>query len=438
VKILLIQPPLEDFYTTPIRLYPLGLLYAARVFQMFGMEVRILDCLNPLKRRRLPLPPTFDYLEPLFRDHPHLFQHYYRFGISDAAILEAVDAFGPDVVGISSQFTAYFKSVAEVAAAIKARFRIPVFVGGNHATVFADRILERCPQLDGVIPGPAEKGIPEWMRDQGLDASIVDWKSILPPRDLISSDVHRIGKKRYISLTASRGCPFACEFCSVSAMFGRKIAYRDPDAVAREMLESRLLRQASIFNFEDDNLTFDRSWFCAFLKILAQTPGLQGIELTAMNGLCHATLDAELLVRMKACGFQRLNLSLVTRDPMLQRRYRRPGDESHLDTLIRQARRLGFHITVYLIMGLPDQTLGEIRDTLDYLFDRKVLVGPSVFYLPPGSPLYARLSLPERLKENWDLYRSSAFAMETAHLTRKDLVGLFNEVRARNLALRPR
>lgn len=54
-RVLLIQRPVEDFYTTPIRLYPLGLLYVAAILRKFGMEVKILDSFNPLKKRKIPL-----------------------------------------------------------------------------------------------------------------------------------------------------------------------------------------------------------------------------------------------------------------------------------------------------------------------------------------------------------------------------------------------
>ena len=100
---------------------------------------------------------------------------------------------------------------------------------------------------------------------------------------------------------------------------------------------------------------------------------------------------------------------------------------------MRTARRLGLFVTIYIIIGLPDQSYHEIRQSIDYLLSLGVLVGPSVFYLPPGSPLFKTLSVPEAVRNNWNLYRSSAFAVETAHLTRSDLIELFAYTRRRNL-----
>ncbi len=80
MRVLLIQPPIEDFYTTSIRLYPLGLLYVARLFQAWNCQVKVLDCLQPLKKKQIPIPSDFHYLKNHFEKNPYLFKGYYRFG----------------------------------------------------------------------------------------------------------------------------------------------------------------------------------------------------------------------------------------------------------------------------------------------------------------------------------------------------------------------
>jgi radical SAM superfamily enzyme YgiQ (UPF0313 family) len=437
MRVLLIQPPLEDFYTTPIRLYPLGLLYAARVLEEMGAEVGILDCLTPLQKCKLPVPASFSYLPPL-GEIPHFFKGYYRFGIGDVEILSRVEAFRPDLIGISSQFAAYYESVEELVRLIKRTFAVPVFIGGNHATVFAPEIRRRTPEIDGLLSGPAEDCLPEFLSslDPGIVDLEIDWPKIEPSHYLLRGTDYRIGKKNYISLSASRGCPYGCEFCSVHKMFGKDIRYRDIDSVLAEMGANCKKKGTQLFNFEDDNLSFDKKWFLEFLKAVAAEPRLQGIELTAMNGLCYPTLDDEVLEAMKRAGFRELNLSLVSRNPELQRRYRRPDIIDSFDKfnrLIRTAQKLSFFITVYIIIGLPGQTHAEVKESIDYLLSLGVLVGPSVFYLSPGSRLYEKMDLPAAIKEDWNLYRSSAFAVETDELSRGQLLSLFSYVRAKNL-----
>jgi anaerobic magnesium-protoporphyrin IX monomethyl ester cyclase len=434
MKVLLIQPRLEDFYTTPIRLYPLGLLYAAKVFEDLGWEVDILDCLSPLKKKRIPIPKNFEYLIP-FMKNPYFFKNYYRFGISDEKIVSKIKASSPDLIGISSQFTAYYQSVEELARLIKKNFRLPVFIGGNHATAFLQEIKLRTPEIDHVLAGPAEDSIPKFLRELGFNFAEepVDWKRMMPGHHLLPGDVYRIGKKNCVSMIASRGCPYSCEFCSVRLMFGREINYRPAEQVIQEMRWNYGQKNARIFNFEDDNLSFDRQWFLQFLKEVSRDSVLKDIELTAMNGVCYPTLDDEILTEMRRAGFKQLNLSFVTQSLKLKRKYHRPHALRGFESLIRTAQKLGFFITVYVIIGLPGQSFEEIKTTVDYLLELGVLVGPSVFYFPPGSRLYERLELAPKIKNNWNLYRSSAFALETEHLSRAQLIDLFTYTRMKNL-----
>ena len=440
MRVLLIQPPLEDFYTTAIRLYPLGLVYAAAVLRKLGVAVGILDCLNPLRKKHLPLPPDFHYLEPFLRQNPLLFKRFYRFGISDAAMVRNIEEFAPDMVGISSQFTAYFSSVEKLASLIKLHWNIPVFIGGNHASVFADQIRQRAPQIDAVLSGPAESSLPAFINSRlsgrATDPEPLDWKTLEPAHDLLPEGLYRMGRKNYVSITAGRGCPYGCDFCSVRAMFGRGIEYRTVDAVVREMEWNYLSRNVRIFNFEDDNLSFDKEWFRQLLGAVIDHPVLKEIELTAMNGMCFPTLDSSLLMLMRQAGFTRLNLSFVTRDAGLQQRYHRPMPRQDFRSIITAARELGFMITVYVIIGLPGQTYAEIRESIDYLLELGVLVGPSPFYLPPGSALFDTLNIPDSIRLNWNLYRSTAFAVETDHLRRDQLIELFSYTRQKNLANR--
>jgi radical SAM superfamily enzyme YgiQ (UPF0313 family) len=453
MRVLLIQPPLEDFYTTPIRLYPLGLLYTARVLEELGAEVEVLDCLTPLRKKRIPVPPSFSYLPPLGRV-PHFFKGYYKFGLPDVEILRRIRAFSPDLIGISSQFTAYYQSVEELVRLFKRYFSSPVFIGGNHATVFAAEIKPRTPEIDFVLEGPAEESLPRFLSEQGFGgpaggmrrapgsqraagiAPGMDWGGIQPSHHLIRGDDYRIGKKNYISLSASRGCPNGCDFCSVERMFGRNIRYRKIDSLIEEMRLNYVRKDVRLFNFEDDNLSYDRAWFLEFLGAVESESALKGIELTAMNGLCWNTLDEEVLTAMKRAGFRELNLALVTRSQELKRQHRRPDSIDSLDKftrLIAAARKLDFFVTVYVIIGLPGQTYTEIKESVDFLLGLDILVGPSVFYLAPGSRLYEEMDVPAAIKNDWNLCRSSAFAVETADLNRAQLLELFSYARQKNL-----
>ena len=82
MKVLLVQPPIEDFYDTRIRTYPLGLLYlAARIGG--AAEVKVVDARTGYKPTRLRAH-EFPDLTPFYREKTFtpfsFFSHYCRFG----------------------------------------------------------------------------------------------------------------------------------------------------------------------------------------------------------------------------------------------------------------------------------------------------------------------------------------------------------------------
>ncbi len=457
-RALLIQPPLEDFYTTPIRLYPLGLLYVASVLEQAGWEVSLLDCLSPLRKKEIQLPAKFSYLKPHLTN-PYFFRRYYRFGLSLEEIIRRVKEFSPDLVGLGCSFTAYYRSAEEVAQEIKKHMGATIIAGGNHASCFPAEITSRTPAIDAVIGGEAEKFLPGWLEEKfgeresqvcapettperketiRKNSAANDWKEIRPAHHLLDPNLYRIGQKNYASLQASRGCPFGCSFCNIHAVFGSKLDCRPASSLLAEMLYLGENHGVRIFNFEDDNLSWNDEWFREFLQAVKAEERLRGSELLAMNGLSYDTLDEEVLGLMKDAGFRRLDLSWVSGNPETRQRLRRPEQRGsdHFWQLLKAAKKRGFFVTVYLILGLPGQTEEEVKETAAKLWENKVLVGPSVFYLAPRSEIYQTWPIPKEVKNDWDMYRSTAFALETPELPREKLIDLFLYLREGNLRRR--
>lgn len=444
-RVLLIQPPLEDFYTTSIRLYPLGLLYVAEVFRRMGFAVRVFDSLYPLKKKVIPLPEKFSYLAG-YLGQPFFFKHYYRFGVSYSRVLREIESYRPNLVGLSCSFAAYFSTAESLIRAIKKEFKVPVIIGGNQATAATEEIKCRLPEVDVVVAGQVEMTLPSLFRENQLfeefsmndgitQPESLDWRTLTPAHDLLDASNYRIGKKYYISLQASRGCPHRCSFCNIHLVFGRRPEYRTLESVLEEMRWNYLYRGIRLFNFEDDNLSSDRDWFAEFLKAVSRDSVLRDVEITFMNGLGYESLDENILKQMRAAGVRKLDLSWVSGSPNLRRKYHRPsaGDEANFFYLLKLAKKLGFFVTVYIIIGLPGQTKEEVMETTEKLLAAGVLVGPSVFYLTPGSELEKSLYLPPEIRKDWDFYRATAFAVETEFLNRRDLVELFLHIRKRNL-----
>src|SRR5713226_2558052 len=162
MKVVLIQPPVQDFYDTDVRLQPIGLCYlkAAVNKHLPDVEVIIRDYHGGCGRKTVKIPKELQYLTDYYsvadQSPFSTFHQYYHFGKSFDEIEAEIAEINPDVVGISSLFTPYYREALEVAARVKKRLNIPVVMGGSHASAVPESLLAS-PYVDYVIRGEGEK-----------------------------------------------------------------------------------------------------------------------------------------------------------------------------------------------------------------------------------------------------------------------------------------
>ena len=158
--ILLIQPPIRDFYLTAKRTIPYGLACIAAPLMREGYSVEILDALASGKSKKVGLPPEMLYLRDFYSGpdiSPFcLFHDFRRFGLGPEAIGERVLKSGAFLVGISSLFTAYCAEAIRCAEEVKRNCPEAVTVlGGHHPTEMPEEVL-RHDCVDFIIRGEGE------------------------------------------------------------------------------------------------------------------------------------------------------------------------------------------------------------------------------------------------------------------------------------------
>ena len=159
-NILLIQPPIRDFYLTAKRTIPYGLASIAAGLIEAGFCVQILDALATAKSRIVDLPQEMAYLRSFYGRPDQspfaLFHHFKHFGCSFETIGRRVQEAQPFLVGISSLFSAYAKEAVQTAQIVKAYHPdCKIVVGGHHATAMPRRMMES-PAVDFVLRGEGE------------------------------------------------------------------------------------------------------------------------------------------------------------------------------------------------------------------------------------------------------------------------------------------
>jgi len=422
MHMLLIQPPIEDFYQTGIRLQPVGLAYLKATIKKFFPQVKVTlrDYHLGYGKRTVARPGELAFLNDYYRVPDRspfsTFHHYYRFGANIETIVRDVARLNPDLVGISSLFTAYLPQALQVAKAIRERLKIPVLLGGSHVSADPLGVLAE-PFVDFVIRGEGEKAvtffIEEWLgKKQWHKVPNLGFKDQagalrlnplepnfaideLPFPDLSDFDPHayRLGRDPLSFIISSRSCPYHCQFCSVHQTFGRTFRLRSVENILQE-LQLRVAQGYRVFDFEDDNFTFDLERIRALNSALRRELPVESVRLMAMNGVAYFRLDAEILSGMFEAGFRDLNLSLVSTNQKLMRQLKRPLHLQRFLDVVEHAFKLGMRVTAYQILGLPGESSESMIETLQFLSALPVVIGVSPFYLTPGMPISSRVKSP--------------------------------------------
>jgi radical SAM superfamily enzyme YgiQ (UPF0313 family) len=456
MKVLLIQPPVQDFYDTDVRLQPIGLCYlkAAVRKHLSDVDVIIKDYHGGCGRKTVAVPKELRYLAdyyPVADKSPFsTFHQYYHFGTPFDEIEAEIAEIRPDVVGISSLFTPYHREVLEVAERVKKRLSVPVIVGGSHASAAPESLLSS-PNVDYVIRGEGEKPVVEFLRFIKGQRKIEELQNLaykkdgefrfnpigdnypldeLPFPDLsdCSASSYALAGKPMTFMITSRSCPHKCSFCSVHTTFGTNYRRRSMENVLEE-IELRYQRGYRVIDFEDDNLTYYKSTFKELCRrLIAGFPNRE-MEFVAMNGISYLSLDEELLGLMFRAGFSHLNLALVSSDKTVRETTKRPHTLEAYLKVVHKAVQLGFKIVSYQILGLPNETLESMIQTLAFNARLPVLLGASPFYRTPASPIALGLDF---TKEDYVKARLTAMAVETDEFRREDIYTLFITTRIIN------
>ena len=456
MKLLLVQPPVRDFYDTDVRLQPIGLCYlkAAVKDHLPDVEVVIKDFHGGCGRRTVPIPKelayTRDYYPVADKSPFSTFHQYYHFGKSFDDIEAEIGECKPDVVGISSLFTPYYREALEVAARVKKRLHVPVVMGGSHASAAPESLLSS-PNVDYVVRGEGEKPLVELLRHLRGEAPIerapnLVFKQNRQPRfnpmggnypidELPLPDLSDLPPSRYTVagkpmtfMITSRSCPHKCSFCSVHTTFGRDYRRRALESVLAE-IELRHQQGYRVIDFEDDNLTYYKPTFKELCRrLIGRFPDGE-MEFVAMNGISYLSLDDELLELMFAAGFSHLNLALVSSDKTVRETTKRPHTLEAYLKVVSKAHALGFKIVSYQILGLPNESLESMIQTLAFNARLPVLLGASPFYRTPNAPIARGMQWTE---EDFVRSRLTAMAVESGDFKREDLYTLFVTTRIIN------
>ena len=441
--ILLIQPPIRDFYLTAKRTIPYGLACIAPALIKSGFSVKILDALATSKSRACDLPREMDYLRKYYgqpdRSAFALFHQFRHFGYSFEHIGKMAKESGAFLVGISSLFTPYMQEALQTAETVKACHPgCKIVVGGHHPSALPQSVMESA-AVDFIIRGEGEVSLhllAQAVSNGGTYNSIPGLvfrrkngalhinpparmnhpdDHPLPAADLLNHRFYRRNKRAAMVIVAGRGCPLTCSYCSVGARSYLNYRKRSVDSVIEEIQRGVNQYDVGFIDFEDENLSLDRRWFLKLLGEIKRRFSSNGLELRAMNGLYPPSIDEEVIHSMQTAGFRTLNLSLGSTSTEQLKRFNRSDVRAAFDRALKLAESNDLNAVGYVICAAPFQSAQDSISDLLYLAQRKVLAGVSVFYPAPGSQDFELCKNLSILPDHFSCMRSSALPI--AHTT---------------------
>jgi len=223
------------------------------------------------------------------------------------------------------------------------------------------------------------------------------------------------GSFRIVPVESGRGCPYGCEFCTVTGFFGDSIRFRTNESVVNELLllkaRARTEKgQIAVF-FIDDNFAINVKRTKSLLRdIIAAGAQVHWVAQISANLL----RDEELVDLIAASGGKWIFIGMESIDPAnlkdVNKGFNKPSE--YAAVLERLASRNVYAITSF-IFGMDNDTVGAAERTLEQV--RTWPPGLPIFGLLtplPATPLYKRLEKAGRLTrpKHWQEFIPFAMA----------------------------
>lgn len=288
--------------------------------------------------------------------------------------------------------------------------KIYTVIGGIHIFTMYEEALNFC---DTAIVGEAEsawthfledlkKGIPKKIYFQ-KDYGEVDIKNLPIPRyDLLKDKGYST-----IWINTSRGCPYDCEFCSVTNLFGKKYRHKSVEQIVKEIEYVKKVFNKIYVGFGDDNMFVDRD----FSNRLMEKFGELNFRWVCQSDISIGK-DIDFLKKLYKAGchvifigFESLNeqnlSNIYEKTKKLKRDY-----YSQYSEMIANIQESGLGILGSFIIGLDNDTKESIEGIADFVEKTNMLTATLNVLTPlPGTRLRKRLENENRIiPTSWENY----------------------------------
>ncbi len=328
----------------------------------------------------------------------------------DLNIAELTDA---DLAWADYAFIGAMNVQATSARQVMARCRragVKIVAGGPLFT----HEYEGFPGVDHFVLNEAEVTLPRFLKDLQKGGA----KPIYTSPEM--ADVHEtpvplwelvdLSQYGFAIVQYSRGCPYQCDFCDVTVLFGRKPRTKTPEQIIAELEALEDLDRFDLVVFADDNLIGNKKLLKTELLPALIEWRKRKKPLVSFATQVTITLadDRELMELMLEAGFRHIFVGIETpEEEGLIACKKRQNTRRNLLQNVRLLHRAGFIVTAGFIVGFDTDTPSIFQSQIDFIQNSGIVIaGVSVLKAPPGTELYERMKREGRLIYEFDFHES--------------------------------
>lgn len=369
-RILLVNPPIYDFVAYDLWSKPLGLLYLTSILEQKNIDIDFFDYMDRnypnIEKMKSNKYGCGHYIQEEI-EKPSIIKNikrrYKRFGVpKNIAEQYFYSTQKPNLIIITSVMTYWYLGIIEVVNLLKNIFpTVPIILGGIYATLCSQH-AKSIKGIDEVVVG-SFNNFNNIFKKYNIDIEIDSYFSNFP-----LPDYSFYKNKEYIVLKTSMGCPFKCNYCAQYILNNNTYTIKNPLIIKDEILK---LTNNSIQNivFYDDALLFQpNNNIKIVLKELLKENKF--FYFHTPNGLHAKYLDHELAELMYNSKFINPRFSLETSNIQEQKNSNNKVSNKEYERTIKYINLAGYkqgEYTTYLLIGMPEQNIENIKESIKYV-----------------------------------------------------------------------
>ena len=305
------------------------------------------------------------------------------------------------------------KSVAEIIEKCL-RYGAKIVAGGPLFT----QEYESYPQVDHFVLNEAEITLPMFLNDlisgrQPQKVYTTEEFADLTQTPIPDYSLMNMDDYAFMSIQVSRGCPFSCEFCEITALLGRQVRMKSTHQVINELEALYDLNYRGYVLIVDDNFIGNRkevkhTLLPAMLEWMEQHNFPFYFKTQATVDLSD---DAELLSLMVKVGFRLIFIGIETpEEESLKECNKNQNKNRDMLLSVKIMQNAGLQVTAGFIVGFDSDTATTFQRQIDFIQQSGIVTAMvGLLNAPKKTKLYSRLESENRIVSeasgnNTDLY----------------------------------